>query len=434
MFRCIPLLAGSIHAVVAVATPSTNAFWDLFLYNALLLGATLWLAIKKDFVLASAIGAWSFGSLYTALGEVTSVFAPTVVSGIGFVTFYPLMFYIMVKSQQFKRISRTQILDSLIITIGISSLLSALALAASSNATSTSEIFLLTLYPIGDLLLIFLLMLIGIRSGISYEYIILFSAIIIFTVSDFGYLWLYSKNSYFVGGIVDEGWLFALLLCAASPRLPKKNQRTLNTYPPIFLALALALSMLGWFALHPSDTSTPMLIPAVGTLLLAFIRMALALEEADQGKIHRELAVTDELTGVGNRREFLSRLTLTPTDGSTSLLLLDLDGFKAINDSHGHSAGDRVLKEVATRFTAALPEESFLARLGGDEFGVLTRAPLERSEQLAGRLRLALATPFYLGEQEVKVNVSIGAAAIDGEKNPLELADAQMYQAKRSGR
>lgn len=432
MFRFIPLLAGLIHLAVALITPDTSNFWDLLVYNLILLTTAMWLVVKKEFVMATAIGTWTFGSLYSAIGQLSTIPTPPLLSGFGFAAFYPFIFYYILRSQQLGKISRTQVLDSLIITVGISSLLSALALSATSNANSTSEVLLLTLYPIGDLLLIFLLILIGIRSGISSEYLILFGAIVIFTLSDLGYLWLYSKDSYFVGGIVDEGWLIALMLFASCPHLPQSQRKTLNTYPPIFLALALSLSMLGWFAINPGESSTPILIPAVGTLLLAFIRMALALEEAEQGRIHRELAVTDELTGVGNRREFLARLEQCAGDGSSSLLLLDLDGFKAVNDEYGHSAGDNVLREVAARFSAVLPSESFLARLGGDEFGVLTQASMERSEQLALRLHRALATPFYLGEKEVTLSVSIGAAAIDGASNPLERADAQMYAAKRS--
>jgi diguanylate cyclase (GGDEF)-like protein len=434
MFRFIPLLAGLIHLTAALAISGTSDFWDLLIYNVILLSTSIWLIVKKDVVMAGAVGAWTFGSLYSALGELTTIATSTLLSGLGFSAFYPLIFYYVLKSQQLGKISRAQVLDSLIITVGIASVLTALVLSATSNASSNSEVFLLTLYPIGDLLLIFLLILIGIRSGVSSEYFMLFGAIIIFTLSDLGYLWLYSKDSYFVGGIVDEGWLVALMLFASCPRLPQSKRKPLNTYPPIFIALALSLSMLGWFAINPAESSTPILIPAVGTLLLAFIRMALALEEADQGRIHRELAGTDELTGVGNRREFLSRLEQSAGDGSSSLLLLDLDGFKAVNDEHGHSAGDTVLREVAARFSAVLPNESFLARLGGDEFGVLTQASVARSEQLALRLHRALATPFYLGEKEVTLSVSIGAAAIDGTSNPLERADAQMYAAKRSRR
>ncbi len=434
MFRFIPVLAGLLHMAIALVTPGTSTLWDIFVYNAIVSVAAFWLFVRGERIMAAALGMWTLGSVYSGIVDLTGVNLPMIFSGIGFLSFYPLIFFFMLKSQQIGRISRTQILDSLIITVGISSLLSTLALAATSNATSTTEVFLLTLYPIGDLLLIFLLIIIGLRGGVSREYFLLFLAISIFALSDLGYLWLFSRNEYYVGGIVDEGWLVALLLCAASPKLPPVTEKTFNTYPPIFLALALSLSMLGWYALNPAAIATATLIPAIGTLLLAFIRMALALEEAEQGKIHRELAVTDELTGVGNRREFLARLAQTSLDGTHSLLLLDLDGFKAVNDEHGHTAGDGILREVAHRFQATLPDQSYLARLGGDEFGVLLTGSLQRAEQLAARLRLALATPVYLGDQALALSVSIGAASIAKDENPLEVADAQMYEVKRSTR
>ena len=434
MFRFIPLLTGAVHLFISVVITGPNVYVDVYGYNLILLATTVWLFVRHEPLMATAIGTWSLASTFSAIVDQLSADFTPLISGLGFIAFYPLIFFYIIRSQQLKRISRTQILDSLIITVGISSLLAALAVSATSNANSTSEIFLLTLYPIGDLLLIFLLLLIGARNGVSKEHFLLFSAIITFTMSDLGYLWLYSQDKYYVGGIVDEGWLIALLLCASCPKLPHATRKPFNTYPPIFLALALSLSILGWYAFNPAQVSTTIIVPAIGTLLLAFLRMALALEEAEQGKIHRELAVTDELTGVGNRREFLARLTQLPHDGSSSLLLLDLDGFKVVNDQHGHGAGDQVLREVAHRFQATLPNDSFLARLGGDEFGVLLLGPIERAEQLAARLRLALATPLYVGEQEVSLSVSIGAAPIAGVANPLEAADAQMYQVKRSSK
>lgn len=434
MFRFLPALAGLVHLVVTVTTSGSSTFWDICIYNGILLATSLWLGFRHEWILAAAIGTWTLGSSYSSLVGLTHINISSTWSGIGYLIFYPLLFFYILRSQQFRQLTRSQVLDSLIITIGISSLLALLALSATSHADSLSEFFLLTLYPIGDLLLIFLLILVGLRNGISAEYFLLFSAIAIFTISDLGYLWLFSQDRYSVGGLVDEGWLIALLLCASVPKLPRTSDRSFNTYPPIFLALGLSLSMLGWFSLNPRQVSGFVLLPAIATLLLAFIRMALALEEAEQGKIHKELSVTDELTGVGNRREFLQRLRETPLDGSRTLLLLDLDGFKAINDQFGHSAGDLILREVAHRFRAALPEQSYLARLGGDEFGVLTDRPSERSNELRARLELALATPLYIGERALALTVSIGACSIDGKGNPLELADSAMYLAKRASR
>lgn len=434
MFRFIPVVTGIIHLVISQLMPGAETVTGVAIYNLILVATSIWLLMQHELVMACAIGAWALSSIYSALVDFIGLNMIPILNGLGFLAFYPLIFYYILRSQQLVKISRTQILDSLIITVGISALLSTLALSATSTATTTSEKFLLTLYPIGDLLLIFLLVLVGIRSGVSREYFILLLAIIIFTLSDLGYLWLYSKSEYFVGGLVDEGWLIALLLCASAPKLPAAAKKTLNTYPPIFIALALALSMLGWYALNPAKVSHLALIPAIGTLLLAFIRMAFALEEAELGKLHQTLAVTDELTGVANRREFLDRLAKLPQDGSRALLLLDLDGFKGVNDKFGHGTGDRTLQEAAHRFELALTEESYLARLGGDEFAVLTLAPLERAEQVAERLRRALAAPLYVGEREITLSVSIGVALIEGGSNPLERADAQMYLAKRTAR
>lgn len=434
MLRFIPFGAGVIHLVIALLSPETSTLWDVVAYNGILLLTALWLFLRRERILGSALGIWVLGSIYSALTELTSLNLSPLLSGLGFVAIYPALFYFIIRAQQLEKLSRSQILDSLIITVGISSLVTSLALSATTNADSTAEVFLLTLYPIGDLLLIFLLILIGVRSGVTSEFFLLLIAIVIFTLSDIGYLWLYSKDSYAIGSLVDEGWLVALLLLAATPRLPQTQGRALNTYPPIFIALALAISTLGWYALNPAERSALQLIPGIATLLLAFLRMALALEEAEEGRALREIAVTDELTGVGNRREFLNRLSQIPRDGSSFLLLLDLDGFKSINDEFGHSAGDTVLREVALRFRSALPQENFLGRLGGDEFGVLLLGDGARAEQLGKRLTLSLATPFYIGERALTVQVSIGAAEISDGGNPLEAADARMYEAKRSAR
>ena len=116
------------------------------------------------------------------------------------------------------------------------------------------------------------------------------------------------------------------------------------------------------------------------------------------------------------------------------MLFIDLDNFKTLNDTLGHDHGDLLLQQVAERLTRCTREGDTVARLGGDEFGVLTLAPLERAEQVAERLRRALAAPLYVGEREISLSVSIGVALIEGGSNPLERADAQMYLAKRTAR
>ena len=114
-------------------------------------------------------------------------------------------------------------------------------------------------------------------------------------------------------------------------------------------------------------------------------------------------------------------------------LSLDLDGFKPINDEHGHETGDKVLREVARRFNRSLPHGAFLARLGGDEFGVLVRGSYEEALEGAYALRACLSYPFVIDGKQISVGVSIGIVHNDGAGELLKRADAAMYQAKQMG-
>ena len=120
-------------------------------------------------------------------------------------------------------------------------------------------------------------------------------------------------------------------------------------------------------------------------------------------------------------------------DKDGSLLLLDLDGFKPVNDAHGHAAGDKVLQQVALRFGRALPHGALLARLGGDEFGVLYEGSYESAMDVALALRATLSYPFIVESQTIQIGVSIGVAANNGAPDLLRRADDAMYRAKREG-
>ena len=98
--------------------------------------------------------------------------------------------------------------------------------------------------------------------------------------------------------------------------------------------------------------------------------MSVALREAREIKDERALARTDELTGLPNRRRFITALD-DLKNKSAILLLLDLDGFKRVNDTLGHDAGDELLRQISLRFSRQIPKGDLLARLGGDEFGAI---------------------------------------------------------------
>jgi diguanylate cyclase (GGDEF)-like protein len=114
-------------------------------------------------------------------------------------------------------------------------------------------------------------------------------------------------------------------------------------------------------------------------------------------------------------------------------LLLDLDGFKAVNDTLGHDVGDQLLKQISIRFTRAIPHGVLLARLGGDEFGVIIYGSEAAGLEVAQALRASLSYPFTLAGQSVNVGVSIGRVLSDGRGELLKRADSAMYEAKRSG-
>ena len=145
----------------------------------------------------------------------------------------------------------------------------------------------------------------------------------------------------------------------------------------------------------------------------------------------RALARTDELTGLANRRKFLAEFEVF-AQGPGSLLILDLDGFKPVNDRLGHEAGDQLLAQVARRFERVIPRGALLARLGGDEFGALI--PGNEGFEIAVALRASLAYPFRIFGESIKLDVSIGEVfqAGGGESRAmLRAADEAMYQAKR---
>jgi diguanylate cyclase (GGDEF)-like protein len=159
------------------------------------------------------------------------------------------------------------------------------------------------------------------------------------------------------------------------------------------------------------------------------------------------VASTDPLTGLLNRRAFDEAIerelaTAAAAGLTTGLLYIDLDKFKAINDTLGHAAGDELLVEVANRLRACIRGGDIAARLGGDEFALLlSNLPLEDGEEVAQRVAdravASLCEPVQLAGAPRRIGGSIGVTVGEaGEVDPTTIvarADAAMYEAKRTG-
>lgn len=157
------------------------------------------------------------------------------------------------------------------------------------------------------------------------------------------------------------------------------------------------------------------------------------------------LALHDPLTGLPNSRLLLDRLELTFAASRRAkrpmgVMYIDLDGFKPINDTWGHAAGDRALKSVAERLTQVLRETDSVARVGGDEF-VAILGPVATQDDavlVANRVLAAVAAPMALGDATVALSASIGIALYpthaEDAQTLLQHADTAMYRAKRSGK
>ena len=161
----------------------------------------------------------------------------------------------------------------------------------------------------------------------------------------------------------------------------------------------------------------------------------LARDLARQANTYKDLAYTDPLSGLPNRRAFedrAARLSDFSDSKPLAVLMIDLDGFKPVNDSEGHEAGDRILALMARAIAGGLRESDFAARFGGDEFAaLLPHTDLKEAEALAERLRARVQD----AGSDASVTASIGVAMLDDDvRRALLRADAALYEAKNSGR
>jgi diguanylate cyclase (GGDEF)-like protein len=257
------------------------------------------------------------------------------------------------------------------------------------------------------------------------------------------------------GPLLFYGWSIAVtVVVAVASKIDGGGTSPLFSLLFLTLAfMALAYPPGGVVAMGTLIASTYVLVVAPPHITLSVLFMAVimgaftmvcAMASANSWASHdrqvqliraqQTLASTDPLTGCSNRRAFLVRLEAAVVETApTVVCLVDLDGFKGVNDRGGHAEGDRILQQVTAALTAAVRDTDTVARLGGDEFAVLAEVSAALSgADLAERLRQAVA---FVG-QDCGVTASVGVAEVcpgDDVHDLLFRADAAMYRAKTAG-
>ena len=249
-------------------------------------------------------------------------------------------------------------------------------------------------------------------------------------------------GGYVPGGPLDLTWmvnavLTAVAAAAARPRRHGRAAPELLKWHAFAVPLSCTLAALVVLGVEWGDGEVGLGELCALACVVAFLaRTALTFQELRVLREVRQQAVTDHLTGLPNRRALEAAMDrLMRGGGQAALILLDLDGFKAVNDALGHRAGDELLRRLGQRLRPALRPGDLLFRLGGDEFAVLLPdAPADAADECARRLHSLVGCPVEVEGVAVQVGASLGVtAAPDGTTSTGELlhrADLAMYAAK----
>jgi diguanylate cyclase len=338
-------------------------------------------------------------------------------------------------------------LDGLIGGLCVAALGAAFAFEPVLHRTSGNFVEAVTnlVFPVADLVLIALavlsLALAGWRPGRRWAMLGL--AMVAVAVADGAFLLGATDQGAASGALVALLWaLPAPLVMIAAFQPPQQVRARTDEWPVLVPPVVFALGALGLLVYgNVAGMNEIALALSAGAVVAAMGRTVLTLREVRLLAESRRQANTDDLTGLPNRRSFQRELEsytreANATGEPLALMLIDLDGFKELNDTLGHHAGDLVLEQLGPRLAGAVRTGDFLARLGGDEFAVLMPGVSgeEGATRAAERVRSALRAGFMLAGMTIHIDASAGIA-IFGEHAEdadtlLQRADIAMYQAK----
>ncbi len=236
--------------------------------------------------------------------------------------------------------------------------------------------------------------------------------------------------------VADRTWSVLITPAAGSVFLRSSYQ------PGLVLSLGLLFTILAASYLNSLSRRSAITEELVENRTAELKNVNLSLQQTQEQL--RQMALCDPLTGLANRSLFQEQVehnlqVVQRLNLNLIVLMIDLDGFKAVNDKLGHRAGDAVLCEIANRLKASTRKADLVARIGGDEFVIImeTGATISGASILAKSIGAAIEKPICVQDAEVKVGASIGIAAYpdnaDDFTSLIHHADIAMYQAKKSG-
>lgn len=440
MIRWGALVIILAHSILRLTLSGPVLWLDLIFYNLVMIAilASLFFSPTENDPLALALlgcafASWTFGSILSSYGAFYTLnyFLDYAIS-IAYTLFYPFLLLAIPRIlNSRKKVSIIEILDAAIFGLGLSSIATALILSRVINSDLDQGFFDI-FYPICDLAIVITIAIAAITQTINRRFIILVFGCGTYLVFDYLFLWQSIKSQYIFGTLFDNGWLLGFALIALALWSRPADHLEFRSIHPAFIALSIFISptLLAMMALRPGIFPSFIIFPTITTLFLAFIRMTVSLRQASALMDEKELARTDELTGLPNRRKLIAELTeFSRIEGA--LMLLDLNGFKRVNDQCGHAAGDQVLVQVAARFARVLPPSALLARLGGDEFGVLLPGSDTSTQEIALALQACVSYPFLIDGKPISIGVSVGHIRNSEGGDLLAKADAAMYREKR---
>jgi diguanylate cyclase len=401
---------------------------------------------------------WAVGDIVLTVESFGGASPPPVsLKDLFYIGFYPLAYAAIVvfMRRQVRGLSVASWIDGAVAGLGAAALCAAFAFHSVerlSDLHSKSAVTALV-YPIGDLVLFGLV--IGATALMTERtklpWILIAVACSVNAAGDTFNLFASSSIGASRLGVIANSiaWPIAFVLIAnavwlrSQPTDPKTAEKPTGFVLPGLAALTGLTILFVGTARHVGEAA---LVLAATTLVVAGVRLTFSVREMRALTAQRQRqSITDELTGLGNRRRLSQVLDnfffdANESDASRKLafLFIDLDHFKEVNDAFGHAAGDALLGQLGPRLTDCLRKTDLLVRLGGDEFAaVLFGADSEYARVIARRLTESLKAPFTLNAVESHISASIGIALApahaDDGAGLLRCADSAMYRAKVQG-